>query len=371
MPTAIDEVSRFRFLMMRDKFHSQEMVVFVAMSSRCNLACPYCYQDSRVGSSDQGDMSIETWHTLLNYISERVQQEAPRTLTVILYGGEPLMNYQVSLMAAQELRALESEDLEVVTALITNGTFLDESRTRELVPLLNSIQITIDGPPAYHNQSRPYSDGTGSYADVVQALTRAVQYPHLSVSLRMNFPADAAGMISDYLEDLASDLPDVRRLTVAPSPIWPTQSEIRSGDGCLVGPLYNPMGTLYLHAAKLGYCLPRKFVLGPCMVSFGPSMAVDEKLNVYRCAGTLFDEPDARIHEDGHMEVLRPEWYKYATFEPECAYTCVYGPICYGGCRWRAGGAERIECWKSVMGESMRDLVLAYVHAQHEPCLLP
>lgn len=369
VPAAIDEPSRFRFHMMQHKFRCPEMVIFVAMSSRCNLACPYCYQDVRADSTSQRDMSVETWRSALSFIRQRAQQEATRTLTVILYGGEPLVNYDVTLMAARDLRALKSDDLEVVTALVTNGSLLDDSRTRELVPLLNSIQVTIDGAPDYHNQNRPYADGSASYDDIVQALARVVQYKHLSVSLRMNFTADAADMISDYLGELRSELPSISKVTVAPSPIWPSQTELRMGDGCLVGPLYDPMGRLYLRAAKLGYRLPQKYVLGPCMVSFATSMSIDEKLNAYRCAGTLFDEPDARILEDGSMEILRPEWYQYASFEPDCAATCVYGPICYGGCRWRAGGAERIECLKAVMEDSMRDLVLAYVHAEHEPCL--
>jgi len=45
--------------------------------------------------------------------------------------------------------------------------------------------------------------------------------------------------------------------------------------------------------------------VSPCMASTVHAMAVDEHLNVHRCPGRLYQEPDAIINPQGELVILR------------------------------------------------------------------
>ncbi len=60
---------------------------------------------------------------------------------------------------------LLEKGLSVESSLITNGTLLTEGIFNELMRYnLQSIQVTIDGPPEIHNKRRPMKGGGPSFA---------------------------------------------------------------------------------------------------------------------------------------------------------------------------------------------------------------
>jgi hypothetical protein len=44
-----------------------------------------------------------------------------------------------------------------------------------------------------------------------------------------------------------------------------------------------------------------------------------------------------------------------------CAAKCGYGPICYGGCRWFAGGAKRTFCSRQALDTMLGTMLVVYV----------
>lgn len=89
----------------------------IMVTRRCNLACPYCFADKFVNQTDQQDMSMETFHKILDFI---ISDGAIRTVGLI--GGEPTCHRQFSRI----LETLEKEErLERIT-VYTNGILLRE-----------------------------------------------------------------------------------------------------------------------------------------------------------------------------------------------------------------------------------------------------
>ena len=362
----LDERAGFRYAMNRQKYRSTLVPLFISFSSRCNFACPYCYESERAMLSEKADLSHESWRGFFRFLKSHLEAESANQVIAAFYGGEPLMNYEVVLQAAGDLHALAVNGFKVGTSLITNGSLLTKERIGELAPFLNSVQITLDGPPDVHNQTRPYADGAESYDDVLRAICMCMEVAGLETIVRVNVTSHTADRVQTLLRNLCGVLPLHLGLTVSLAPVHGSQREMHCGAGRQLDlPLLRRVAALSLEAAKLGYGLGQSFIPGPCMVSFANSMTVDEALNVYRCPGRIYECPDARIAADGSLEVLRNEWYTYVDFEPACALSCKYGPICYGGCRWKAGSETETACPKAWLEEGMRDLVLAYVHAQH------
>ncbi len=111
-------------------------VVFFNITKRCNLSCPYCYNDSLQMKSEKKGKELDSavWIKLGSKISEI----NPHT-KIIISGGEPLLRPD----AVEIIEGLSKYNLAV--KLVTNGTLF----TKEIVSKLSSIdklsvQVSID-----------------------------------------------------------------------------------------------------------------------------------------------------------------------------------------------------------------------------------
>lgn len=148
--------------------------------------------------------------------------------------------------------------------------------------------------------------------------------------------------------------------------VFPTQREVCIGicGTAKVTRVGERLGELFITAAALGLPLARKFEYAPCMHSLANGLAVDEKLRLYKCPGFLYWQPVGVVRGDSRV-VLTYEWYKALAYEPPCALDCIYGPICYGGCRVLGGGSGRVHCGRPFFNEVLTSLIKAYVLAKY------
>lgn len=358
----IDEVAYMRYLLGIDKYTHASLGLFISFTAECNLRCVYCYEDYK--ETFQGKDRKLTWNRfepLLRFINYQ-KERGLRHIDVVFFGGEPLMNYEVVYKAAKVLKAYEKDSISVAINLITNGTLLTPERCCELAPYITLVQTTLDGPKHVHDQRRPYKDGRGSYDDIVGNLKNAVNY-FKDILVQPVVDEHNASSISELLRELKEQgLHD--KLTVGFSPTCPSQSEVALGR-CDVKPnieVFETITQLYALAARLGYRVSKAFIKGPCLRNCVNRFAVDEHLNVYKCPADFYSpHPDAVIDEFGRLQILRSNWYESVTFEPACVATCVYAPICYGGCKWLAGGPTKTYCNKELLDLFITEMIRAYV----------
>ncbi|MGE5337364.1 MAG: radical SAM protein, partial [Gemmatimonadota bacterium] len=137
----------------------------------CNLRCTYCYAG---GGSYGGAARLMSPALARRAARFLVESSGDRdTVTLVLFGGEPLLN-----LPALEAAVLEGESAarasgkKFVVSLTTNGTRF----TPEVLDFLRehpiSLSISIDGPPDLHDANRRYAGakGAGTYADIVAGL---------------------------------------------------------------------------------------------------------------------------------------------------------------------------------------------------------
>lgn len=155
--------------------------------------------------------------------------------------------------------------------------------------------------------------------------------------------------IHALLSELRAHGLDEHKISVDFAPESPSQTTVATGGWSRTAQadLFEITAKLYTFAAELGYHPAKAFVRGPCMRICANAIAVDERLNVYKCPADFGrPHPDGVIDEQGHLLISHPNWYESVTFEPHCVADCVYAPICYGGCRWLAGSLEKTNCSK-------------------------
>lgn len=144
----------------------------------CNLRCIYCYAGGGAYGGSARLMSPELARRAARFL---VDSSGDRdSVTLVLFGGEPLLNLPAIRAAVLEAEAAtQARGKKLVVSLTTNGTRFSDEALAFLREHPVSVSVSIDGPPDLHDANRRYAgaDG-GTYADVAAGLARFRQ--HLS-----------------------------------------------------------------------------------------------------------------------------------------------------------------------------------------------
>lgn len=159
-------------------------VCYFILSEQCNLACKYCFLGNntleRRKKFSSEKMTKETAEQTLSYFIRQIKisdnQNPENKPTIIFYGGEPLLNFEVLEYVAlrvQELGKIEPCIKNAEMSVVTNGLLLDEHKLNRLKELCVSIAISIDGCSEEANEQRVDIAGRPTFTRVVKILDLA------------------------------------------------------------------------------------------------------------------------------------------------------------------------------------------------------
>ncbi|GAA4605245.1 hypothetical protein GCM10023195_18150 [Actinoallomurus liliacearum] len=163
----------------------------VLTSTDCNLGCGYCFQN--VGQDTAGGtrppritharLTSETITSILEFAGRRMAAAELERLTILLFGGEPLLNARGCL----ELLARAADYGLARAWMISNATLLTPRLARELSGLgLDTIQVTFDGDRADHDRIRVRRSHGGTFDTIVRNIARASEASTIHWLLRVN-----------------------------------------------------------------------------------------------------------------------------------------------------------------------------------------
>ena len=120
----------------------------------CNFRCRGCIQGSdHVGSK----MSEDTQEAIISFC-----ESANRDVSIGWYGGEPTLALDVIANVSRRLiDHCAAHGHRYTATMTTNGYLVDDEVSDLLVNQceIRGYQITLDGPPAVHNERRPLAGG--------------------------------------------------------------------------------------------------------------------------------------------------------------------------------------------------------------------
>jgi len=70
----------------KSMFSHEFIAMFLSLTSKCNLACKYCYQSTRPQIEGE-DLTLERWRCIYNYIGKSIE-EGDKVVSIALYGDE-------------------------------------------------------------------------------------------------------------------------------------------------------------------------------------------------------------------------------------------------------------------------------------------
>ncbi len=112
----------------------------VEITSRCNLACPYCLH--RVMTRPKADMTSETWQACLRWLRHFVAAGTQGEL-VLSGTGEPTLHPNLAAMAL-EARQILGPDRRLMTT--TNGLAVTPALVEALVPSQIRVYVSLHRP---------------------------------------------------------------------------------------------------------------------------------------------------------------------------------------------------------------------------------
>lgn len=135
---------------MRQKGLNDNKTLFINVTSKCNLNCSYCFYKIESGRYVADSLNKRTIFAFLRNIKEYNFNEVSFT------GGEPLL--RKDLVECIDF----AHNLDFLTSVDTNGTFLDRKRVRKLVKSgINSLFVSLDDlDGSSHNTTRGLHEKT-------------------------------------------------------------------------------------------------------------------------------------------------------------------------------------------------------------------
>lgn len=258
----------------------------------CNLRCTYCYADAGTYGAAPcllaPDMARRAVRYLLQHSGEREH------LTLIFFGGEPLMNMPAIRAAVSEAVSCGGEmGKKVHFSLTTNGTLLDPEIVRFLHENRVAVAVSLDGPAHVHDRNRPDAQGQGSYAEIVSRLALLLADSPVPVAARVTLAPDQwHGVVEVFDHLIGLGLHEVGIAPVSPvtKALLPTA---REEEALLEG--FTLLARRFVANARKGLVMPFANILDllgrlhlgqtkpiSCGAGFG-YMAVDAKGRLFPC----------------------------------------------------------------------------------------
>lgn len=322
-----DEHSMFQYRYDSKAFDTKKTQCIVITTYKCNLACPYCYEGK--GEVYSKEMDFEMAEKVMKAMQNRILQSHSRFFTLILFGGEPLLNTEVGLTIAERMGAwCGNQGVGMRTFMVTNGTLLTPEMASALQGVVNAVQITLDGSQPFHDKTRVYKNGRGTYNEVVNGIRAALE-AGMDVSLRIQIHKDNCSSLDRLFGDIQSILRSGRvNVNIAPLSQY-------SG-------LCSHFSSHFLDREEQEKVLPALLHYSPNLqpapnllpcVAFTNNWIFDGAGNIYKCITTVGEKRVGYLTDKG--SVWEPELYDFMGRSPlkvQGCSTCPYLPLCGGGC---------------------------------------
>ena len=340
-------------------YEGNSLMLTVAITRACNFDCSYCFEGNRTGKP----MSQEVEDKLIRFI----QSFKADQLSIIWYGGEPLLAFDRILSIDKRIKAMGKS---YSASMITNGYLLTEEKIAKLNELnIGYLQITLDGKKETHDGRRYLKNGAPSYDVILGNLDKVLATDFKgSIHIRVNVDgrnedefADVYHMIQErYAKDFG------RRIVVYPGFV---KGDDHPDCSCFFEPKAQGefiSKMMREHKIMALPIFPRRDMAG-CTLTKRNAYVVGPDGELYKCWDDvgLADKVIGHIDrfDNWNMPLLAEGMAGCSYLDSEECRECYYFPICNGGChriRQKNLHAEVPHSSCSYFKDNLEDLLELY-----------
>lgn len=135
----------------------------LGLTKNCTLGCLYCHADA--GAKEV--MADDLLNNALHYAFETAKRDELKGVNIsFAVGGEPTTYWELFTSCIQRIKNSESRyGIPVHLSMTTNG-YYGVGKRQFIAQHLNSVLLSLDGPPEIQNLHRPSINGKESYSTV-------------------------------------------------------------------------------------------------------------------------------------------------------------------------------------------------------------
>lgn len=170
----------------------------------CNLRCWYCYESIKKGSSASKDV----FRNLIKLIKKSMKNTELNTVHLSFFGGEPLLktsNFIIPLIS--EVKPICDEfGKKFIHSYTTNAVLLTPKVTDLLFDISKEfhIQVPFDGGKEFHNKTKSFPSGRGSYEIVLNNIKYAIK-KGVKVNVRCNYTNENISSFQELIGEFKSN----------------------------------------------------------------------------------------------------------------------------------------------------------------------
>lgn len=314
---------------------TEDLNLIVYLTYRCNLNCLYCFQPKRTRRRSL-TMSEETAQSLIGWIRSFCKTKKIKKLSLLFYGGEPLLNKSILEHIAKNVSQISRRiGFKYNFLITTNGTLLDKEITKKLKSYqLSDIQITIDGLKEIHDARRPFkNEKISSYERIMNNLT-ALSKVTSKIILRINVDKGNVDEIPFFLEMLKKKKLG-EKVKIHLMPVYQSLRNSRESSKNLIPPnkLAKYLLNFYSIAEKLNLSVIPYYSAGICQFFGKFSFSITPDGGIYKCPNLL--QNYFRVGDIQH-ELFEERNDKVRNVPMGECLGCKFILICAKGCRHQA-----------------------------------
>lgn len=201
---SLDEMVELRECVRKDVEGTYIHTMYLLLAEPCNLACKYCFFEDGMPVKKTGDryMKEQTAKNALDLFCSWAEKKQPAT--ILLYGGDPLINMKALKFAITYTDQLVGEGKlhpDSVVSIVCNGTLINQG----FVDLLKNfgrrvtLGVSLDGPCHIHDRWRVDKKGGGSYDRAIAGYLLA-KAAGINPSISCTLPPDSLGEIDSIVD---------------------------------------------------------------------------------------------------------------------------------------------------------------------------
>jgi uncharacterized protein len=364
----VDELDYVERQYHQHRYDPRRMILTIAPTMACNFGCDYCFQGTEKNSATMTSSVQDAIVALLQRVTPKINY-----FHVAWYGGEPLVRLKViESLSDRFIAHCDRHKIKYDAMVVTNGYKLTPEVARSLyVRRVKGIQVTLDGPPAYHDQRRVLLSGGVTFDRIISNLKAWIDDVPLHVNIRVNIDSRNGGHIHDLIDYLVeAGLSGRKNLKIYFAPVEAITSACHTvASVTMTKSGYSQLeAELNRHAfeanlSSLPY--PPRF-RGSCAAVRPKGFVVLPDGEMHKCWDTV-SWPDKRVGTIFDLDALNTDqqvlnWLHWSPFDNDTCRDCTLLPVCAGACAYKflypddtMGEAATLPCpsWKYNIKERL------------------
>lgn len=157
--------------------HPYVSIAYFILTDNCNFGCKYCFVESGMSKGHRfTHMTRETAKNGMDMFCRLISLDTDlfsEEKTIVLYGGEPLLNLSTMQYILETVRERIKEGIlpeNTVVSMVTNGSLITPEIAEILKTYNVNVAVSLDGDKAATNSCRQYQDGKPVYDDVIAGI---------------------------------------------------------------------------------------------------------------------------------------------------------------------------------------------------------